>query len=70
MKPEREPLYGQCKCGAALTVLHLRYHCPLQQQQVSFASMTEAQGQELRALIRAAFASRLDTAHVAELGYN
>lgn len=70
MKPEPEPLYGQCKCGAALTVLHLRDHCPLRPQQVSLASMSEAQAKELRALVQNAFDSKYDTTHVAVLGEN
>lgn len=66
MSPYLEPLYGQCKCGAALTVDHLRNHCPLNRQQASDA-------------LQAAFVNhayewwwndRLDTSHVAVLGEN
>lgn len=66
MSPYPEPLYGQCKCGAALTVDHLRNHCPLRPQQARDA--LEAAG--IKALVAAAYENRLDTTHVAVLGEN
>lgn len=64
MSPHPEPLFGQCVCGGALTVEHLRYHCPLQPQQ-------ERDDRLRHHLWWAEFmANRLDTSNVAELGYN
>lgn len=59
-----DPLYGRCRCGATLTVNHLKYHCPLRP-----LSMPESR-MHLRELVDAAYANRFDTTHVAELGYN
>lgn len=57
-------LYGQCACGATLTVEHLRYHCPLQPQQ-------ERNDRLAHHLWWTEFmAKRYDTSHVAVLGEN
>lgn len=56
-------LIGQCACGAALTVHHMRFECPLtlQPQEIS---------KGLRELVRAVFESRFDVEHVVVLGEN
>ena len=61
-----DPLYGQCKCGATLTVDHLRNHCPLNKQQADDVLRAAS----LEALVAAVYAKRLDTEHVAVLGEN
>lgn len=61
-----DPLWGQCKCGATLTVEHLKNHCPLRPQQAS----DTLQAASLEALVVAVLAQRLDTTHAAVLGEN
>ncbi len=65
MSPWPEPMYGQCACGASLTVNHLKYWCPLRPQQTR-AYVEE----ELTEAVKAAFAVRFDVSHVAVLGEN
>lgn len=63
MSPYPEPLYGQCKCGAALTVDHIRNHCPLRPQRAF-------EEERLSEAVRVVFEARLDTTHAAVLGEN
>lgn len=57
-------IFGRCACGAALTVQHLQFFCPLYRQRRVYEE------EELPAIIRAMFESRLDMSHVAVLGEN
>lgn len=66
MSPYQEPLWGQCRCGAVLTYDHITRRCPLRPQQ----SKDVLQAASLEKLVREIMAHRLDTTHVAELGYN
>lgn len=60
-----EPLFGQCACGAPLTVYHLQFWCPLNKQQRVYEE------DDPRELWWAQFMeTRFDTMHVAVLGYN
>jgi hypothetical protein len=55
-------LYGQCVCGASLTIWHT---CPLRpQQERAFVE------EELSEAIKAVFAARHEVSHVAVLGEN
>jgi hypothetical protein len=60
-------MYGQCRCGAALTVDHLRNHCPLNKQRHAFDEASQAR---MREIVDAAWAKRDDLSHVAVLGEN
>lgn len=62
-----ETHFGQCKCGATLTVDHLRNHCPLNRQQ---STLSDAQRAYLTWFAQDVYAHRLDTSHVAVLGEN
>lgn len=58
-------LFGQCACGAALTVHHLIYECSLSKQHGK-----EAISAAFEDAVRKAWESRFDTTHAAVLGYN
>lgn len=56
-------LIGQCACGAALTVWHLQFWCPLLSQRAY-------EEEKLADVVREVFESRFDTTQVAVLGEN
>lgn len=62
MSPWQEPMYGQCRCGASMTVDHLRNHCPLRPQQATERSVAFMEWWYS--------VERLDVSHVAVLGEN
>lgn len=66
MSPWPEPMYGQCACGASLTVDHVRNHCPLRPQQANVNELAELWWDEFTRRWQA----RFDVSHVAVLGEN
>lgn len=61
-----DTLYGQCRCGASMTVDHLRNHCPLRPQQNDGHELAELWWDEFMQRWQA----RFDVTHVAILGEN
>lgn len=59
-------MYGQCRCGASMTVDHLRNHCPLRPQQ----ALSERSLREICEAVYAQRQGRFDVSHVAVLGEN